>query len=564
MRLIPSFEDYTALFEVSRGRRPPTLVLRGGTVYNPFTLSFEKGDVAVWKKWIARVGDVGLRGEEEIDVDGFYVLPGFIDPHCHPDLFYNPFTFFSYAPLRGLTACLADIHDFSTSVGLSNYLRFVLFDAKGIPVKLFLTVPAINPPNPEVEGDWVIPGELLERLSEVDEIRGVSESTSWVRFYEGDFLERIYPFFSKGKTVEGHAPGARSEKLSVLSLLGFTSDHECISFEDVVERLKLGLWVFVREGSIRGEFGRIIPGLSERPELLSRVCLTADGVFPDHLVERGYMDFVVRRAVEEGLPPEWAIRMVTLNPAEYLGVSRFIGSISPGKVADMLVVESLRDPTPLKVFLNGKPYERSIPSIPGSYITGRFPFELSLDGLFPKRFGTIPVIHVENLTITRLRNLDVKNSEEFSRLGCNYVLLIHRQTGEVGRGILHGYGFLDGGFTVSVSHETHHILSLGGREEDIVLSLKRVVESGGGISVFSHGKELFFLDLPFGRTMSTLPVEELGSRIKEARRILSNLGSFVEDPLWCAVFLSFTGLPEVRITPKGVFDVKRRRIVYNG
>ncbi len=566
MNFVPDYEEYIALMEVAKGKRKPTLVLRGGFVFNPFTFSVERADVSVWKRWVAEIGGVSEKGEEEVRVDGLYLIPGFIDAHCHPDLFYNPFTFSSFVASLGVTTVQADIHDFSTSVGFSNYLRFIKVDASHLPVKFILTAPIINPPNPGVEGDWVVPDDAVEDLSKCSKVGGISEITSWVNLYSAEepFLKRIYPFVREGKRIEGHTPGARGKKLSTLSLVGITSDHESTTFDEAVERLKLGWWVMVREGSIRQELSSIAPELSKRPELMSRVMLTADGIFPDHLVEWGYMDFVVRRAVEEGIPVPWAVRMTTLNPAEYLGISRYVGSITPGKVADILAVESLDNPKPSMVFVDGKRYEEGEPCIPEDYFKGRFSLDPSGVRLFASSFGSVPTISVENRTITRLKSFEIRGPEDMERLGCMYITMVHRDTGEAGRGFLHNFGFIKGAFSISVSHEPHHILVIGSRPADMYSAFRRVVENGGGISIFSEGRELFFLDLSVGGTMSPLPVRELSSKIREARDLLKELGSTVDDPLWCAVFLSFTGLPEVRITPKGVFHVKRKGVVYDG
>ena len=561
--MVPSFGDYTDLLGVGRREKPAHLVLKNLKVFNPYTLEVRDGDVAIYKRWVACVGR-DLEGERVMDLKGLYAVPGFVDAHAHPDLFYNPFTFSRYVLKLGVTSVLADIHDFSTSVGLELFLRFLLVDSPRLPVRFFIAAPVISPPNPQVEGDWLLPQDLVEELSRCSRVFSTGEMVSWINLFKGkrEFLERIYPFLKAGKLMEGHTPGAKEEKLQVLAALGITSCHESISFKDVVERLRVGMWVLVREGSIRREFRSIIPELSRNEHLLSRVMLTADGIFADHMVEHGYMDFIVKRAVEEGLDPRWALRMVTLNPCEYLGVSRFLGSISPGKLADLVVTESLDNPKPKLVFKEGRLVKDMVLEIPSCYKRPPFPIYVD-EGVIPKNFGDIPVMYVENKTITRLRRIHLEK-ERMKELDCNYLVMIDKRTGEYGGCFLQNYGYLEGGFAISVSHESHHIISLGGSEKDMILAMRRVIENGGGACVCSRGSELFFLDLSFGGTMSFLPIEELAVKLKELKELLKRLGSRLDDPLWCAVFLSLTGLPEVRITPKGMFHVKQGRIVYNG
>ncbi len=564
--MIPSLQDMIDLIRVGRGELEGDLIIKGCRVYNPFTLELLEEDVVIYKKWIAFVGKFKGRVKNELEFPGCIAIPGFIDPHAHPDLFYNPFTFSSFAAKLGVTSMLADIHDFSASVGLENMLRFIKRDVNLLPVKFFIAFPVINPPSPEVEGDWLVPNDLMEDVSKCERVFSVGEIVSWIRIYDGDreTISRLYPFFKRNKRIEGHTPGAKGEKLRVLAASGITSCHESVSMDDVLERLRVGWWVIIREGSIRREFSEIIPKLKGRMELFSRIMLTVDGIFADDLVEKGYMDFVVRRAVEEGLDPLWALRMVTLNPAEYMGVSRYLGSISPGKVADILIVDDLSDPRPKKVFINGEVYNYQSLDIPGYYKRPPFSVEIIEEKLFPRELGKVPVMYVVNKTITRLKYLELSNEADMREKDCNYIIMVHKESGEVGRGFIQNFGFLDGGFSISVSHEPHHIISIGGRRRDMILSLKRVLENGGGAAIYSGGKELFFLDLSMGGTMSFLSIPELAGELRMLRFYLKKLGSRLDDPLWCAVFLSLTGLPEVRITPRGMFHVKQKRVVYNG
>jgi adenine deaminase len=304
--------------------------------------------------------------------------------------------------------------------------------------------------------------------------------------------------------------------------------------------------------------------------------LVSDGIFAGDLLEKGYMDFVIKEAINFGLDPIDAIKMSTLNPARYFRMEGEVGSIAPGRIADILLLEDLRKPTPVKVIERGR-----VVAEEGTLIVESTPFpeignaynpyvfkniekhELSIEW---KGEETIPVIDVVDRTVTRRIDvpvlLDGKNIMSQKENDIRKILYTRREKKKWGRGFVRGIGADIGGFASTIAHETHGLLIAGFDDTDMQLAANTALNIGGGIVLVDKGNVLYTLSLPNGATMSSLSIGELAEELRKGNKVFRERGSKLDDPLWTICFLTFTSIVELRLTVSGVYDVKKGKIIF--
>ena len=412
------------LIDVASGRRAADYYIANGRIVNVYSGEVIEGNVATSGERIAYVGPSDTMvdsGTMVVDVGGDYLIPGFFDPHAHADHLFNPATFSDQVVVTGTTAVFADNHDLANSLGLKG-LRRILRDSKSYPLKFFTGVPAVSPPFPGLEGKDFYPLRDLCGLLEDERALAISEITPFVRLVRGDrrLLSKITLARNVGKRVEGHTVGASYDKLNAVIDGGITSCHESIKPEDVLDRVRLGLYVMLRHGSIRSDLQSLSNTLKEYQGMSwNRVMLTTDGVFAEDLISHGYMDSLVSEAIRYGIEPIEAIRMATLNPAAYFGLDWDLGGIAPSRFADISVVKDLRKPTPRLVMESGRIVAREgelivDPSPLPAIGLGDRPFTLGKidESLFrvPSRSKgelRVPMIHIVDKTVTERRDVQL-------------------------------------------------------------------------------------------------------------------------------------------------------------
>ncbi len=571
------------MIDVASGRRAADCYFVNGKVVNVYSGEIIEGNVATSGERIAYVGLSGAMvgpGTNVLDVKGDYLIPGFFDPHAHADLLVNPASFSNEVVVTGTTAVFADNHDLASSLGPKG-LKKILHDSRSYPLKFFMGLPAVSPPFPGIEGEDFYPLRDLTGLLGDEAALAISEITPFVRLVRGDrrLLSKITVARNAGKRVEGHTVGASYDKLNAIIDGGVTSCHESITPGDVLNKLRLGLYVMLRHGSIRSDL-KILSGALSDCEGISRnrVMLTTDGVFAEDIVSRGYMDYLVSEAIEYGIEPIEAIRMATLNPASYFGLDWDLGGIAPSRFADISVVKDLRRPTPRLVMESGRIVAREgrlviDPSPPPAIGLGDRPFKLGrinmdLFRVESRRRGRVrvPVINIVDKTVTERKDIELPvregaiqadPSRDILKIG-----LIQRDGKRRGCGFLSGFGAKIGGIASSIAHETHNLMVIGESDRDMAMALDRVVKIKGGIALAHRGRIVHELPLPIGGTMSPLPIKELAQEVNKLKRVFWDFGCPLEDPIWTMGFLSFTCIVEVRITLSGVYDVKGGKVIF--
>ena len=558
----------------------PHILLTNGRVVNVYTGEILPHNVAVSGEKICYVGPSDFLMDSKtrvIDVKGSFILPGFFDAHAHADLFYHPFSYANHVVSRGTTCFFNDGHDLANAVGPAAYLKTMRRLSKGF-LSVYTGIPAAAPPYPEVEGGDLWSDGDLEKAYAFDNVLSLSEITPYLRLInqEPALQNRIRAAKEKGLLVEGHTTGANWEKLNMLANAGLTSCHESLNAEDAMERLRLGYSVMLRHGSIRQDLPYLAEAVHGAQAFdTSRIMLVTDGIFPDHLISRGNMDWVVAQAVKQGIDPVRAIQMATINPARYFRQDHLLGGVAPGRLAHLLVVDSLEEPTPRLVLCKGviaaEDGVLSAEPFPAPDADmGNRPF--SPGPLHPETFEVahrqslekVPVIKIVNQTVTTLSEVRLRdqNGVYLPEGDILTATLISRD------GTMRGQGFVQGfcpglsGLASTVAHETHGLLVIGRRATDMVRAADDVLKMGGGISMVKDGVVQARIPLPVGGVCSRKNVPGLAREITYFHGLLARAGCLLTYPLWTLGFLTFTSVLKVRLTYRGVYDVKAEKIVF--
>ena len=559
--------------------------LINGRVVNVYSGEILPHNVAVLGEKICYVGpSKDLVGPQTrvIDVKGSFILPGFFDAHAHADLFYHPFSYANQVVPRGTTCFFNDGHDLANAMGQTAYMKTMNRLSNGF-LTAYTGIPAVAPPYPDVEGGELWSDGDLEKAYAFDNVLSLSEITPYLRLINGEpvLRRRIRVAREKGRLVEGHTTGASWDKLNVLAMAGVTSCHESLNAEDAMERLRLGYYVMLRHGSIRRDLPYLAEAVHRSKEFdTSRIMLVTDGIFPDHLISWGNMDWVVAEAVKEGIDPVRAIQMATINPARYFRLDHLLGGIAPGRMAHLLVVDSLEKPTPRLVLSKG-----AIAAEDGVLSVAPFPAPDAEMGSRPFNTGplnaetfqvacresleNVPVIKIVNQTVTALAHWKSTAGRLGERNG------VYQPEGDIlaatlisRDGALRGQGFVQGfcsglsGLASTVAHETHGLLVIGQRAADMARAAEDVLQMGGGISMVRDGVVQARVPLPVGGVCSEKSVPDLAKEITPLHGLLADSGCTLAYPLWTLGFLTFTSVLKVRLTYRGVYDVKAEKIIF--
>jgi adenine deaminase len=574
-----NLQDLKGLLRVSLGEDPPDLLVKDVNILDVFSANFFEGQIWVYKHWIAYIGDKQPPVADKtliIEGKGKIAVPGYVDGHGHADLFYNPSAFADVAVTKGATTVFSDSQDMVDSIGISGFIE-VLKVSNGFALKYLWSVPATYPPYPAVEGGELFSIEGIRNLfSNYKECVAMSELSSYLRILknEDSMLGKILMAKSFGKNVEGHTLGASYDKLNVLAAAGITSCHESITETDLRNRVRLGLYTMIRHGSIRSDLEELCGAAKTLPK--DSMMLVSDGIFADDLISKGYMDFVIQEAIRCGLDPIDAIKMSTLNPARYLKIDGDVGSIAPGRIADILLLDDITYPTPGTVIEKGRIVAKdgnlliqsaAFPDIRNRY--NPFTFDkVAVDELQVDRRdnGLVPVIDVEDKTVTRRIDLAFKDGGECllpqKANDVRKVLYTRRDKKHWGKGFVHGIGADIGGIATTVAHETHGLLILGFDDDDMAMAGNAVLSIGGGIVLADQGKIIYKLHLPHGATMSSLKIRDVAREITAVNNVIKGRGSMLDDPFLTISYLTLTTIIELRLTVSGVYDVKKAAIVF--
>ena len=549
---------------VARGDQPADLVVTGGKVLSVFTKEWLEVDVAIADGHVVGLGRYD--GGERMNVAGAYLVPGFIDAHMHIESSKLTVDEFARAVLaHGTTAVVADPHEIANVLGTDG-IHWLLDSCADLPLDVFVMasscVPASrfeSPHRPFTTGD-------IESLLRRHRTIGVAEMMNFPGVIAGSESEVAKLQTGLTDHVDGHAPGVRGPALNAYIAAGIRSDHEATTFEEALEKRRLGMWVMLREASIARNLRDLLPLVKRYGT--ERCMFCTDDREPSFIVEEGHIDQMVRVAVEEGISPEDAVVMATLNPALYHRL-RSHGAIAPGYQADILVLDDLRSFVPRQVLKRGAPPRFVKLEVPEWVRQTVHLAEVNASSFNvaagPKRIRVIRVIPSQLLTGTEL-------VEPTTRDGCIVsdpkrdlvkiaVLERHHASGRVGLGFATNVGLKRGAFASTVAHDAHNVVVLGVDDADMAACALRMQEIGGGIVIAEGGRVVEELPLPVAGLMSDQPLAAVHSRMQSMEKRLADMGVTMNAPFMTLSFLALSVIPELKITDRGLVDVTRFELV---
>ncbi len=562
---------------VARGDEAPDLVIAGGHVVNTFTGETERADVAVAGGVIVGVGQYGdgeAGADSVFDAAGRFVVPGFIDAHIHIEsTCLTPSEFARAVVPSGTTAVIADPHEIANVLGVGG-IRYMIESARGLPLDVRFMLPSCVPSTSlETAGARLEAGDLAMLLDD-PRILGLAEVMNFPGVIAGDtdLLAKIR--LCRELPVDGHAPGVTGRDLCAYVSAGISSDHESTTLDEAMEKLARGMFVMLREGSVARNMEALMPAVT--PETLSRCALVTDDLFPVDLAASGHVDGLLRRAVELGLPPATAIRLVTLNPATWFGLDG-LGAVAPGYRANVVVLDDLTDFRADAVFRDGRLVARegklvaelpAAPLAPSSRLRiagGAESLELFIDCGQESSMRVIDVVPDQLLTRSSVLPARVVGGSAVADPARDIAKIAvverHRATGNVGLAFVRGLGLREGAIASTVAHDSHNVVVAGIDDHDMRVAVRALEREGGGMVAVRDGRVEAMTPLPVAGLMSPRPFADVARAAGETLDAARRLGSSIANPFMTLSFLALPVIPELKLTDRGLVDVTTARFV---
>ncbi len=562
--------NLTDLLSYARGDQPAELLLRNGRVINVHSAEVIPTDVAIVHSRIVGIGS--YEAKEVIDLDGAFVAPGFIDAHVHVESSLVPPAEFARAVVpRGTTTVVTDPHEIANVLGLDG-IRFMFDNAKRGPLSMYVMASSCVPATTMETSGAVLKSHDLAPFRADPWVLGLAEVMNFPGVVHGDpdVLEKLRAF--EGSVVDGHSPGLSGKELVAYAAAGIHSDHECTTVEEALEKLRLGMTIFIREATNARNLETLLPLVTT--ENHHRICFCTDDRQPADLLDQGHIDYMVRTAIARGIDPIVAIRMATCNPASYFRLHDR-GAITPGRRADIIVFDDLEAPSPRLVLRGGRVVARDGVMVEGDWETVVHPLRSTMniawdavDLTIPAQDGRARVIGIvpdqlvtEQLLeepSTRAGNAVADPERDLLKMA---VIERHRSSGALGKGFVHGLGLTRGALASSVAHDHHNLVLIGADDESMLTAGRRADELGGGMVVAEGSEVKAEVPLPLAGLMSDQPIEVVRDQLDTAIGAAHELGSTLHDPFMAMSFLALEVIPSLKLTDQGLVDVDRFELV---
>ncbi len=557
-----------SLIQTARGDEPADLLLANAQVINVFSGEILHSHIAVKKGHIAGLGE--YEAIKTIDLHGQFVAPGLIDPHVHIESAMVCMAEFARAILpRGTTTVIADPHEIANVWGVAG-IEYMLTSSENMPLNVFFTLPSCVPATLMETSGAHLDADALKPMMAHHRIIALGEMMNFPGVVYGDpqVIDKIDAVLHHRKRAEGHCPGLSGKKLNAYLTSCISSDHECTSINEAMEKLRAGMHIMIREGTGAKNLNDLLPMVSEKTS--HRIMWCTDDRHPHDICGQGHIDYIIRRAIQSGLDPITAIRMGTLNPAQYFGLHQ-VGAVAPGRRADLVVLSDLDGFKIKQVYAAGRLMAEDgqmiaeLPIQKADLILGAMKVDLSsLDFKIPAKGKSIQVIQlIPGQIITQRTVMDAAILSGYAISDPTRDLLKlavverHKGTGNVGKGFVRGFGLQKGALASSVAHDSHNIIVVGVSDQDMSVAVKSVIETSGGLVVVCDGKILAQLALPIAGLMSPLPLDIVRNHMDRLIAAAKQLGCNVSDPFMTLSFLALPVIPELKLTDKGLFDVSR-------
>ena len=559
------------IINVARGLEKADLVIKNANIVNVLSEEIHKGDIAICDGVIAGIGE-NYSGEKEIDINGAYVTPSFIDGHVHLEsTMMLPKEFAKTVLPAGTTTVIIDPHEISNVLGLHG-ISFMHEAVKNLPMNVYTMLPSCVPATPFETSGFDLNSYDLSLLIDKPWVLGIAEMMNFPGVLNRDknVMAKLELAKSRGKRIDGHAPYLSGKDLCGYIASGVKSDHECTTPEEAIEKLRLGVYVMIREGTAAKDLDALIPVLKTSN---TRKCIfVTDDRHPADLKE--HINGMVRRVVEAGVDPIKAVQVASLNTAEYFGL-KDLGAIAPGYKADLLVLPDLKSFRPDIVLKDGKVVAQDgklaveIPdsdaistrnSVNVRWIT-MDDFKIPTEGDGLKKVRALEVIPHQLITKSVLSDVKVVDGNAVSNVETDTLKICvierHRATGNIGKGFVKGFNLKCGAIASTVAHDSHNMIVIGTNDFDMYTAAVALIKCQGGKVVVKDGEIISQLPLPIAGLMSDREFDFVVEKCDELNKAAHSIGCELEDPFMTMGFLSLPVIPELKITDKGVFDTNK-------
>ncbi len=563
-----SRKELEEIIDAARGLRKADLLIKNGRVVNVFNETIEEKDVLIHKGIVVGVGKYD-DAEVIVDANGRFVAPGFTDAHMHIESTMSIPPEFAKAVIPlGTTTAVVDPHEIANVAGIPG-IQFMINSSENLPMDIYFMLSSCVPATPLETSGAHLYAEDLAIFKDNPRVLGLAEMMNYPGLLAKvpEVLDKIAKF--RDMIIDGHAPGLSGKDLNAYLAAGVMADHECTVPDEANEKLSKGMWIMMREGSLTRDVLRLLPILNDHTK--HRIMLATDDKHPEDLVHEGHINFAISLLLNNGVSLPVAVRLATLNSANFFGFKRK-GGIAPGYDADLVIFKDiLRIEKVYKdgvlVAENGKPLfefkgelhddavKNTINIKPVTFEKLRVPVEkgkIRVIGIHPDTILTDELLYepkVENGVVVSDAERDIIKIAVVER---------HKATGNVGIGFIHGLGLKKGAFATSVAHDSHNIIVAGENDKDMLLAIAQIEAMGGGIAIAKDGKILGSLALPYGGLMTNRPITETSEILINLHKIAKEENeASVSDPFMTLAFMSLPVIPKLKITDKGLVDVDK-------
>ncbi len=557
-----------------RGKASVDLVIKNARVVNVCSGEIEDTDVAISEEWVVGVGAYP-DAKQVFDAQGAYLVPGLIDAHTHIESsMLAPAEYARVVVPHGTSAVVSDPHEIANVIGIAG-IEYFLASTQHLPLSVYFTAPSCVPVASFEQSGAEFTGKEIREILHKERVVGLGEMMNYPELLEGDPNVLDILQAARHGRIDGHAPELRGKDLNAYLMAGVHADHESTTLEEAREKLRKGMYVMIREGSSEQNLEALLPLVTEKT--IHRCMLVSDDKDCSDLSENGHLDHTIRKAIRLGLDPMMAIRMATLNPADYYRLARH-GAIAPGYYANFLLVENLKQFEVRDVYYHGKRIAQSgkplftppLHDDPAVFNSIHLNHLSEEDFCLRSPLEHFPVIElIPGNILTKKREMPVTALDGCIQADTERDLLLlacverHTGSGDVGLGLVKGFGLTHGALAASVAHDSHHILVVGADSHDMYTAVKHLQHIQGGLVVVGgNGQIMADLPLPIAGLLSTLPAEEVLEKHHALAAAARDLGASPAYPFMHLSFLALTVIPELRVTTQGIFDVETLKVIY--
>ena len=556
------------IIAAAAGREPAELVLKNATFVNVFSNELSNMDIAVTEGLIVGMGS--YHGREEVDCTGKIVLPGFLDAHIHLESsLVSPTEFVKAVLPHGTTTVVTDPHEIANVMGTDG-IEYMLQATEELPVDVRFMLPSCVPATPLDESGAILDYRAIDSFYDHPRVQGLAEMMNFVGAINGDeqTVEKIVAAQAHHKKIDGHAPDLQGNDLNAYIAAGVYSDHECHDVKDAIAKLERGQFIMIREGTAARNLEALMPLLTGK--YADRCMFCTDDKHPNDLLEKGHIDYIVKKAISLGADPITAVKVACHNAARYFLLNNR-GGISPGYLADFVIIDNFQDFNIEQVYKkgvlmvdHGEIQDFPAPEIE-PYLVERAHKTFHVAALTAEDFAEKRPRGIIGMVDGEITTVDAGYSD---RIDVEYdVLKIavverHKNTHHIGIGYIQGYGLKSGAVATSISHDSHNIIVVGTNEADMAAAVNRVVELNGGIVVWDGGQSVAEVPLAIAGIMSDEPLVTVNEKLETAKNAAHKLGVNPGiDPFMTLSFMALPVIPSLRITTRGVFDVTTQSYV---